>query len=157
MMTIKETILANPHVENAIDILASTNKAECSRYSKTIAIDNWRIAYENRREFVKALNELNEVQDQFTFEFSGDEFRPDLIITSRKLKATYDAIPKTKTMRDVLEKVYKDFGITTDIGFHVDLDEKITDEEYESQLKLYSAMSGIFQDKFEEDDSDDDL
>lgn len=157
MMTIKETILANPYVENAIDILANTNKAKCSRYSKTIAIDSWRIAYENRREFVKALNEINEAQDQFTFEFSGDEFRPDLVITSRKLKAIYDAIPKTKTMRDVLKIVFDETGITTDIGFHVDLDEKITNEEYENQLKLYSAMSGIFQNKFDEDDSDDDL
>jgi len=154
MMTIIETILANPYVENAIAILARTNKAECSRYSKTIAIDNWRIAYENRREFVKALNAINEAQDQFTFEFSGDEFRPDLVITSRKLKATYDAIPKTKTMRDVLEKVNEDFGITSDIGFHIDLDKKITDEEFNNQVEMYRMMSQISFKDLEEDDSD---
>lgn len=154
MMTIKETILANPHVENAIDILASTNKAGCSQYSKTIAIDSWRIAYENRREFVKALNELNEVQDQFTFEFSGDEFRPDLVITSRKLKATYDAIPKTKTMRNVLEKVNEDFGITSDVGLHIDLDKKITDEEFNNQVEMYRLMNKTMFKDLEEDDSD---
>ena len=154
MMTIKEAILANPYVENAIDILASTNKVECSRYSKTVAIDNWRIAYENRREFVKALNELNEAQDQFTFEFSGDEFRPDLIITSRKLKATYDAIPKTKTMRDALKTVFDETGMTTDIGFHVDLDKKITDEEFKNQVEMYRMMNQISFKDLEEDNNE---
>lgn len=160
MKAIEDAILNNRQVKDAIEILSNTSGSQCTHYSKTIPIDNWNVC-ERRQDFLTTLDEINKEQDVYTFELSGDEFRPDLVITSRKLKATYDAIPKTKTMRDVLEKAYKDFGITSDIGFHVDLDERITDEEYENQVKLLSVMPSTFQDifdkKFDEDNSDDDL
>lgn len=150
-MSIKETILSNPHVENAIDILNSTSESNGFQYSRTIPIDNWNA---KKSELLKALKELNSEQSELIFQLGGDDFRPDLIITSKKLKAAYDAIPKTKTMRDVLKKVSEDFGITSDIGFHVDLDKKITDEEFNNQVEAYKLISDISFDDLEEDDND---
>jgi len=150
MMSIKETILANPQIENAIDVLNSTVESNRFQYSKTIPIDNWNV---KRSELLTALKEINFEQSELIFELGGDDFRPDLIITSQRLKAAYDAIPKTKTMRDVLKTVFNETGITTDIEFHIDLDKKITDEEFNNQVEAYRMMSQISFEDLEEDDS----
>jgi len=155
---LRNEILQNQEVKDRVDKLFRRSNSQCSKHTETIALDNWECFVGHESEFKKILSEINEDQTAFIFKFNGDIFRPDLNITSSRLKRAYDSLPKTKTNRDLLKEIYDKYGVETDLGFHIDLDEKMTDEEYNDNLKAYSVMGQIFEDVFgNEDDSDDDL
>lgn len=155
-MRLEDQIYQSPEVQNALDRLDSCTESQCSQYEVMIDIDNLYLCGEKRR-FIEALDKINTEQTAYIFEFSGDVFRPDLRIISARLKAIYDKLPKTKTYRDLLAEAYNKYGLKTDFGFHIDLDRKITDQEYSSQLRIYEAIDQEFREKIDEDDSDDDL
>jgi hypothetical protein len=157
-MKLRDEILQNQEVKDRVNELFKRSNNKCSKHTETIALDNWDCFVGHESEFQRTLLEINEDQTAFVFKFNGDMFRPDLNITSTRLKRAYDSLPKTKTKRDLLKEVYDRYGVETDLGFHIDLDEKMTDEEYNEHLKDYSVMGEIFKDVFDnEDDSNDDL
>lgn len=153
MNNLAETIYQVPEVQDAIDVLNYEYNHKSIKYDERVQMDNWDFPL-NIAEIKQALKELNETYTEFKFEFSGDMYRPDLIITHKKAKERYDAIPKTKTYGDVIRCLEKDSGITSDLAFHVDVDKLITDEQYEEMVTMYSK---VFNHSFVEDDSDDDL
>lgn len=157
-MKLRDEIVQNQEVKDCVNELLKLSNSQCSKHTETISLDNWDCFVGHESEFQETLSEINEDQTAFVFKFNGDIFRPDLNITSTRLKRAYDSLPKTKTKRDLLKEVYDRYGVETDLGFHIDLDEKLTDEEYNENLKAYSVLNQIFEDVFgNEDDSDDNL
>lgn len=54
----------------------------------------------------------------------------------------------TRTIRDVYEYQMSKYGIFSSSQFHVNLDEPITDQEYEKQCRTIDAIESIFDTKF---------
>lgn len=154
---IEDKLFLSEPIQRAMKILQARSTKECNYYSETVPLDNYELFYKDEKRFSEAVKTLNFYPTDFVFEIGGDAFRPDLIITSKRLRKAYDKIPKTKTVRDVLNAVDKDWSIQSDIGFHADLDKKITDEEYDQMYEAYHMVAKIFDSTFNEDDSDDDL
>lgn len=59
-----------------------------------------------------------------------------------------------KTKRDLFDEVYRRYGIQTSARFHVNLDEKMSDEDYQKSLNMYSKMPKLFEKLDEEDGTD---
>jgi len=140
-MTIEDEIITNAQVKACINLMNNRSLKNCEEYSESIPLDDWEIAYKNEQRFAQALVTINVVQDRFVFEIGGDAFRPDLVITSKRLKKEYDLIPKTKTFADLFQVVNDVYGIKTSTEFHVDLDTKMTDQEFDEHMKFYEKMS----------------
>ena len=85
------------------------------------------------------------------FDFSIREvfggFGWDLEIVQREAKAKYDALEKTKTFRQLYKELYEKYGVVTSAMFTSNLDEKMTDKEYDSYLTFYSQANDKFIEK----------
>lgn len=98
-------------------------------------------------------DELNEMYPENTFEivpvFSG--YALDLLITNKNAQAKYDSIPKTKSYRDLYRQLYEEHGIQSSGAFSGGLNEKITDEEFDSLLNFHIDLSKMTADSFKTD------
>ncbi|MGM0341641.1 hypothetical protein [Enterococcus sp. AZ007] len=94
--------------------------------------------------------ELNNMYPKYTFKivpvFSG--YAQDLLITNKQAKAKYDDIPKTKTYSDVYRILHDEHGIHSSGTFVNGLNEKITDEEFDSLLKFHISLSKMTAEAF---------
>ena len=57
-----------------------------------------------------------------------------------------------KTKRDFYREISQKYGIVTSSMFHENLDEIISDEEYEKKMELTSSINDLFDSKFDDDD-----
>lgn len=59
-----------------------------------------------------------------------------------------------RTKRDFYRDLKEKHGITTSSMFHDDLDEQISDEDYERKLKFMGSVNNLFDEKFDENEDD---
>jgi hypothetical protein len=60
-----------------------------------------------------------------------------------------------KTKRELFKEIYDKYGLQSGAIFHSNLDEEISDQEYDNQLGLMKKISEINWDDLENDESDD--
>ncbi|GCF95906.1 hypothetical protein NRIC_37970 [Enterococcus florum] len=118
---------------------------DMSGYSSRICLDDY---YLEEHEMIILCNELENTYEGFSFEvvpvFGG--FAQDLLITNRKKKTEYDAIPKTKKRGDVFKALHEKHSTITSAMFSANLNEAITEKEYESQIEFYDFLMNQIRD-----------
>lgn len=155
-MSIEDQIFLEPKIQESLKHLKERDISRCRYYWETIPLDDYDLFYKDEKRFSEAVRALNFYPTDFTFEIGGDAFRPDLIITSKRLKTAYDKLPKTKSWKDLFNEVNEKYGITSSSMFHVkNLNQKMTDEEYESRMSFYKICHELEVSVFKEDESDD--
>lgn len=134
-----EQLTVNKLIEK-LELLEHIEEAKNRRTSR-ICLDDESIFDDAEKKALE--DELNEMYPENTFEivpvFSG--YALDLLITNKNAQAKYDSIPKTKTYRDLYIHLYEEHGIQSSGAFSDGLNEKITDEEFDSLLKFHISLS----------------
>lgn len=59
-----------------------------------------------------------------------------------------------KTMREFYQELHDKHGIVISSMFHTDLNETLSDEEYDQKMALMVSMDKFFDEKFEDDEDD---
>lgn len=117
-----------------------------SGYSSRICLDEYWLE-EHEKQFL--YNNLEQQFEDFSFEivpvFSG--FAHDLLITNKKRKMEYDALPKTKKRGDIFKTLHEKYSTITTAMLGSDLNETITEEEYESEIRFYEFFMKQMADK----------
>lgn len=57
-----------------------------------------------------------------------------------------------KTKRDLFKEIYKKYGIQTTAAFHCDLNQEMTDEQYQKELAEWKKLSKIDWDDLVDDE-----
>lgn len=71
------------------------------------------------------------------------------------MESIYEKVGEAvKTKRDFYRELAERYGITTSAMFHANLDEPISDEDYERKMKIMSSVNDLFDDKFDDEDDD---
>lgn len=58
-----------------------------------------------------------------------------------------------KTKREFYRELKEKHGLTTSLMFHENLEEEISDEKYERNMKIWSSLNDDSDDAFDEDDN----
>lgn len=60
-----------------------------------------------------------------------------------------------KTKRGLFKEIYEKYGIQTTAAFHCDLNQEMTDEQYQKELEEWKKLSEIDWDDLVDDETDD--
>lgn len=67
------------------------------------------------------------------------------------MESVYEKVGEAvKTKRDFYRELAERHGITTSAMFHANLDEPISDEEYERKMEIMSSVNDLFDDEDDE-------
>lgn len=122
--------------------------------TQTFDLDNYRgmIQVLDDNGLTKLEQAMHEQSPRFNFKFDPwmGGAGVNLVATDIERQQAYDKLPKPYTMRDVIEAIEK-AGIYTDLKYHVDLDRRITADEYHAKTDLYiKVMSKVLDDEFDD-------
>lgn len=132
---------------NSMDLLKHLAEAD-NHITSRICLDDIPVFEDEEKIYLET--ELNKKYSNYTFKivpvFSG--FAQDLLITNKQAKIEYDAIPKTKTYRDLYRVLHEEYGIQGSGTFISGTNKKITDEEFNSLLKFHISLSKMTAEAF---------
>lgn len=136
-------LLTQEPVQTAFKKLASSEPTD---YKETAGLDDFLWSSDFSRDHQPVIDYLNQQYAPQNIAFATKEIyggmMSDLVITDLQKKAAYDAIPKTKTHGQLLAEAEEKYGITSSLTFEIDLNELMTDEEYDRALALFARVAG---------------
>lgn len=69
------------------------------------------------------------------------------------MESIYEKVGEAmKTKRDFYRELAERYGITTSAIFHTNLDEQISDEDYERKMEIMGSVNDLFDEKFDDED-----
>ena len=71
------------------------------------------------------------------------------------MESVYEKVGEAvRTKRDFYRELAERHGITTSSMFHANLDEPISDEDYERKMEIMSSVNDLFDSKFDDENDE---
>lgn len=99
-------------------------------------------------ETLEAMRNINwpNVMEVLVDYFDTDHMPDDYVLMEVKV---------IKTKRDLFKEIYEKYGIQTTAVFHCDLNQEMTDEQYQKELEAWKKFSKMNWNDLEDDETDD--